>query len=268
MALKTVKKLNKKVEKSQDKSKEAVLSFIERLKKFLNKGLEEVVGNAEDGIKEPAVVLGSMLDSIKKMGLKKELAELSVLYGSELKRVNQVFKDSLIDPPVKVFNKDSFTALVDFNIEQIENKALGVIGELRPKIMESLILDQPIDIAPLKEKLESRLFNQIKTEVNTALNSFYQTATITQAKRLGIEKFIYVGPDDDVTRDFCAELLEGKDPPIYTLDEILAMDNGQGLDVFTSGGGWNCRHEWRPVSEELEQELKDEADAEAQDNGD
>lgn len=259
MALRTVTKLNKKTKEKQDDTKDGVESFLERLKKFLNNALEEIVDNAESSKEEPAVVLGSMLDSIKKMGLKKELAELGVLYGKELKKVNQVFKESLIKPPVKVFNKESFTALVDFNVEQIQNKALGVIGEIRPKIMESLILDQPIDLKPLKETISSRLFNQIKTEVNTALHSFHQTATINQAKELGIEKFIYVGPDDDVTRDFCAEVLE-RDPPIYTIDEIEAMDNGQGLDVFTTGGGWNCRHEWRPVSDKLEKQLNDEAD--------
>jgi hypothetical protein len=27
------------------------------------------------------------------------------------------------------------------------------------------------------------------------------------------------------------------------------LNNGQGLSVKTSGGGYNCRHSWAPVSE-------------------
>jgi hypothetical protein len=33
------------------------------------------------------------------------------------------------------------------------------------------------------------------------------------------------------------------------------MDNGQGLDVLTSGGGYNCRHEFRPITLEFAKSL-------------
>ena len=54
--------------------------------------------------------------------------------------------------------------------------------------------------------------------------------------KAGAQKFRYSGPPAE--RDFCTSHLNN----IYTLDEILAMSNGQGLDVLTSCGGWRCKH--------------------------
>ena len=55
-------------------------------------------------------------------------------------------------------------------------------------------------------------------------------------------RYEYSGLDDKLTRPFCEHLLEvGK---AYTRAEIEKMDNGQLPNVFLTGGGWNCRHQW------------------------
>lgn len=76
-----------------------------------------------------------------------------------------------------------------------------------------------------------------------------------QADDLGVENFLYVGPNDSKTRSFCSERV-GK---VFTRKQIEAMDNGQGLSVRTYGGGWNCRHDWVPVTEGLARALKEQS---------
>jgi len=58
----------------------------------------------------------------------------------------------------------------------------------------------------------------------------------------------------DTTRPFCKTLVRLSRTKRWTLDQIKQMNNGQGLDVFRSGGGyWNnngniephCRHTWK-----------------------
>jgi hypothetical protein len=56
--------------------------------------------------------------------------------------------------------------------------------------------------------------------------------------------YAYVGPVDDIIRPFCLEHV-GK---VYTKPEIDALDNGQMPNTFLTGGGWNCRHLWAPIS--------------------
>ena len=59
----------------------------------------------------------------------------------------------------------------------------------------------------------------------------------------------------DTTRDFCRDMVTQSKFKSWTLDEIKLMNNGMGLDVFTSRGGWRtiertnrhvpfCRHIW------------------------
>jgi hypothetical protein len=31
--------------------------------------------------------------------------------------------------------------------------------------------------------------------------------------------------------------------------QMRSLSNGQGLPVKTSGGGYNCRHSWSPITE-------------------
>jgi len=75
-----------------------------------------------------------------------------------------------------------------------------------------------------------------------------------QAEAHGItENFLYVGQVDEKNRPFCRRLL-AKAAPIYSRKEIAEMDNGfrvthpEVSDVFTSRGGFNCRHRWLGVT--------------------
>lgn len=58
------------------------------------------------------------------------------------------------------------------------------------------------------------------------------------------QKFVYEGPLDSKTRDFCANLL-GQE---LTRAEIDALDNEQLPNVFLTAGGYNCRHSWIAVA--------------------
>lgn len=87
-----------------------------------------------------------------------------------------------------------------------------------------------------------------KTLADTSVSMFYRTIASQSYRKIeaGLTKdavkYEYAGPVDGLERDFCADLsAKGK---AYTRAEIDDMDNGQGLPVFTSCGGYNCRHSW------------------------
>lgn len=57
--------------------------------------------------------------------------------------------------------------------------------------------------------------------------------------------FTYFGPNDDVTRDICLEALsDPRNDTGFTVDEI----NGDLAVDLVDGGGFNCRHTWRPAT--------------------
>jgi hypothetical protein len=50
---------------------------------------------------------------------------------------------------------------------------------------------------------------------------------------------------DGITRPFCRALVN----KVVDERQMARLNNGQGLAVKTSGGGYNCRHSWSPVTE-------------------
>jgi hypothetical protein len=125
--------------------------------------------------------------------------------------------------------------------------------------MRSVLSGSEIDVDEFYDGKSEVLMNQMDAEINTMISTFNRTVTANKAQELGFELMQYLGPDDQVTRPFCREVLS-RDPAIYTIDEILEMDNEQGLPVLESGGGWNCRHQWRPITTERAIELGWEPD--------
>lgn len=86
--------------------------------------------------------------------------------------------------------------------------------------------------------------SHIRTLYDTSLSIFGRQVEALQAGDEPDTVFLYVGPVDEKTRDFCLERV-GK---VFTRSEIDAMDNGQLNDVFLTGGGYNCRHVFHEVS--------------------
>jgi len=75
---------------------------------------------------------------------------------------------------------------------------------------------------------------------NTAVSQFDNASMFEYALQAGINEFLYDGILMPDSRLFCIEHFH----KTFTYEEILAMDNGQGLPVVTSCGGYNCHHYW------------------------
>lgn len=94
------------------------------------------------------------------------------------------------------------------------------------------------------EDLRSRLFArnlgfaEVNTLANTAVAQFDNAAHVENAMQAGVIYYLYDGVEHPQTRDFCKKHLN----KVYTIAELQAMSNGQGLPVVTSLGGYNCTH--------------------------
>jgi hypothetical protein len=77
------------------------------------------------------------------------------------------------------------------------------------------------------------------TYVETATTSFYRASNEVIASDSGLRIFEYAGPNDRITRPFCARHIGER----KTLEEWDSLDNGQIGPVSLYCGGYNCRHE-------------------------
>lgn len=99
-------------------------------------------------------------------------------------------------------------------------------------------------IKAMDQRLESMVGTQM-TQVNTELAQFGRAVTASAAEAFDLDLYLYTGPRDGVTRSFCRPLIN----KVVDEKQMARLDNGQGLPVKTSGGGYNCRHSWSPVTE-------------------
>ena len=84
------------------------------------------------------------------------------------------------------------------------------------------------------------------TEARTQLAEFDRAVTAVNAEAAGAEVFAYLGPKDAITRPFCRVLVD----KVFTREQVGRLDNAQTVvSPIISGGGYNCRHSWSPLSE-------------------
>lgn len=83
----------------------------------------------------------------------------------------------------------------------------------------------------------------------TAISTYYRLLTAASAARIEeglpsgvVLRYQIIGPRDKLNRPFCRRLLDAE--KTYTRGQIDKMNNGQGLPVFTTCGGYKCRHVW------------------------
>jgi len=131
-----------------------------------------------------------------------------------------------------------------------------ILPKLNSGVREALVamtLEVPINqaMSSLAQSFEQAEKRQL-TEINTQIASYGRTITASIADAAGLKYFLYTGPQDGLTRKFCDPLVN----KVVSQEQMNDLNNGQGLAVKTSGGGYNCRHSWSPVTEGFIQAAK------------
>lgn len=251
----------KQARKNFSASDAQIKAFTDRLDKFLFRYLSQLLGPIEQSPQkqaEAAQILGSLESSLRELGLTDELNKLEIVYGTQIKRIRDLFEATGVRKVFSDIDVQIVKNLIDFDISAVANQVTNYVGDVRSTMMRSVLAGETPDFAAMHDTLGTRLASNLDAEINTLTAGFSRAVTVGKAKELGFDLFVYIGPDDKVTRPFCRHVLE-KDPPIYTTAEIQALngrsDAPEGLDVFAYGGGYNCRHDWRPITEEEARKL-------------
>lgn len=106
----------------------------------------------------------------------------------------------------------------------------------------------------LRRRIIQRGVPDAETLANTAVAQFDNAYMFENAEQAGVKQFKYDGALHANSRPFCKAHL-GR---IYTEAQIEQLNNGQGLSVRSSCGGYNCTHFWTPVIEEDKGQMKNE----------
>ncbi|MBU1096868.1 MAG: hypothetical protein KKB34_10340 [Bacteroidetes bacterium] len=161
------------------------------------------------------------------------VAELEITKKKIAKLHDDYFSAS-IKQTLDQFELDKMLAAYNVSFDGIEESIKQkMIREFRASVQGGYGVDE----------LRKKLYNsglgwyQAATEANTAIAQFDNNYHTQTASAAGINLFLYDGTIYK-SRRFCIDHIGN----YYTLEELSNMDNGQGLPVETSCGGYNCVH--------------------------
>lgn len=123
----------------------------------------------------------------------------------------------------------------------VRPQAAALMEGLRTSILSE---DLDVVVSRLAESLDESIPVAV-TEARTRIAEFDRAVTATVGAEIEAELWYYSGPVDGITRPFCSELVGH----VFSGEQVARLDNGQtDASPLFSGGGYNCRHSWAPVS--------------------
>lgn len=245
-------------------SESEVDAVVNRIETLLTRELDRIIalvrrgGIEADETLQIIGVLQGLEASLEQAGLTEQVERLRRAFGIELENViEQLELETRVPRERLIFSGldlEGLEVLANASIEQSMQTLQAHIADARLQLAGQIITGAEINIDQFAGVATPRAMANMKTELRTSLSAFNRAAHANKAEDLGFKFFIYAGPDDKKTRDFCDHLLDGSSNPdfnipgsetgAYSAKQIASMDNLQGLDVRIYGGGFNCRHRW------------------------
>ena len=140
---------------------------------------------------------------------------------------------------------------MDFSLFQMEASLLD--ERIKRELVNAIALEMPYQqtVSNLSSSLlgagpkSGSLAGYANTYMRTALFSLTKAVDQEIYDTLGIDEYLYAGPVDAKTREFCIRRVN----KVFTREQIeeFGSENGGGLNGFLMPGSYNCRHRMSPL---------------------
>ena len=137
-------------------------------------------------------------------------------------------------------SEQTLQVLKNYSTQSLLNQLDGMAQIIKKQVVNGIIAGNPIQTVLESVRGQGALSaGQLKTLVDTAMNEYSRSVTKLMIDKMPEEtEYQYIGALDNKTRPECLRMMEAGN---LTKAEIVSRF---GSDVFTSGGGYNCRHKW------------------------
>jgi hypothetical protein len=169
-------------------------------------------------------------------------------------QANQGYVQNRLGRSFSAANLRSLARVADGSVERLLLRGDEAGAALREIVVVGAHTNAPLDdLLQQLSRAAGVTLNQAVIEAETQLMAFHREGLAVEAFEGGIDLFLYDGPDDGVTRPFCARFA-GK---IVTIQDLDDEENGEGQPKPVSRylGGYRCRHILAPLSLEEAQAI-------------
>ena len=220
---------------------------MEKIQKKLLKKIEKVLGGLvvlNDAQLATAFKQINFVDDLNKLGFPALLEKVRTTYNKQaIKNFDVLSAAQKTKQTVTAVQAIEVLSILD--LSTISAGVTKYANELKTAMFRGLLTGQSSAsiMAGLTETYGVGRALSSKQQVMLLSDSFARFSRTTTAKLfedVPEQKFEYVGPDDEVTRDAC---LTGLAAGQITAAEIPTLTD----TTMEGGGGFNCRHGWYPV---------------------
>lgn len=206
-----------------------------------------------------AVNAGSLTDAALARAQATQLLVDSGYYRVTGDLLSNGFQD-ILNENLEIYNRYYAAGL---RFEDVSGARIEAIRSMQSQVFQDLAGEQATNLQRILTNLSfgassiesasealanvlGSLSSYAETIVRTSVHAFERETNNEMATAAGIETFIYVGPDDNLTRPFCDEHIGD----IKTFDEWASITApGSPGPVPVWGAGYNCRHSIVPYVE-------------------
>lgn len=181
-------------------------------------------------------------------GYRKHMVDLT-------KRSLKYYEQFGIKPSLRGVDAKALDTLIDFSENQMRGWVSDqLLSPMRTALLQGTVGDRPRAdvISEITSIAEGLTPNQAEVMVNDTYRRYSRTVRDVKAKEVALDIVQYIGPEDERTRDACKFLLDWADhgaPGFFYTDEVTsALHPDLEENPLVAGGGWNCRHDFFPVT--------------------
>ena len=137
-------------------------------------------------------------------------------------------------------SEKTLQALKNYSTGSLLNTLDSMAQIIKKEVVNGIIAGAPVQTVLQAVQGQGSLSpRQLQTLIDTAMNEYSRSVTKVMMDTMPKEtKYVYIGALDEKTRPECLDMMSRGE---LTKAEILSAF---GSDVFTRGGGYNCRHKW------------------------
>tara|TARA_X000001388_G_scaffold75368_3_gene70010 strand:+ start:1117 stop:1830 length:714 start_codon:yes stop_codon:yes gene_type:complete len=149
-------------------------------------------------------------------------------------------------------NLESLQLIMDLELDSLVSQNRELSKQLKKEVFRGLLTGESINEISTRIETEfsgNARITQSRVATGDAVSKLFRTTTQKAFEGDEEQRFKYVGPDDNKTREICKSVLgNSQNNKGFTFAEIEALAPIDGKKVtFTDGGSYNCRHEFVPV---------------------
>lgn len=187
-------------------------------------------------------------DEMRILGFDEFMEKINDAYETQIASVYKELSSREL-ARVPVVSITTVRQLKDFELNYLTGNARNYANQLKNAMLRGIVTGQTNQQIIANLSTSFGVGNFISTSeasflINDAFATFSNSVRAQAFQQFPQTKFIYVGPDDNVTRPACQAVLKlvREKGPLTTAEiNNIRVDGFQGFD---RRGGYNCRHDW------------------------